>query len=259
MIKIFILTYANPEDLNKNLSSLFSSQVDIKDIEVHIINNHSTKFHLNEEFVDKVIVHHQNLRADWGCGTPTRDWNQALVLGFKNLNNPDCKQIILCQDDCQWDNDWKVRLDEIHKTYTLYQCSWGDCFISLLPDAVKMIGLFDERMCALGYYEGDFLLRAYLYNRDKSSINDHHHYRLWNQTTTVANRINQIADHSRAPKYMDQSMTIFAHKWPGLHPCYWADDMFKNTPTGPAIPSYVFYPYFEYDIENLKEKGYIIP
>jgi hypothetical protein len=255
MIKIFILTYRAPQDLANNLNSLFSSDADKSRYQVHIINNHSTDFQLGSDHLKSVKVHHQSLRADWGCGTPARDWNQALVLGFKNLINPDCKQIILCQDDCIWEKDWLTSLDKIHQDYDFYQCSWGDCFISVLPSAITKIGLFDERMCTLGYYEGDFLLRAWLYNRQRSSINDFHHQRVLNQTVTVANR---ASDERSTPRYMNHSGNIFALKWPGIDAQRWHKSLFNNPPSHSAIDNYIFYPYFECDIENLKEKRYVI-
>jgi hypothetical protein len=254
-LKIFILTYKAPDDLARNLRSLFSSETSFKRIEVNVINNHSDIFEIPEEYKDRVIVHNQSLRADWGCGTPARDWNQALVLGFKNLITPVCEQIILCQDDCIWEKDWLESLDKIHKQYDFYQCSWGDCFLSILPSAIKKIGLFDERMCTLGYYEGDFLLRAWLYNRDKSSINDFHHKRVWNETLTVANR---ASDEKSSPRYMNHSGNIFAAKWPGIDAQRWHKSLFNHPPKHSAIENYIFYPYFECDIDNLKEKRYVI-
>lgn len=255
MIKIFILTYRAPQDLANNLNSLFSSKASKDRYQVHIINNHSEDFYLDKIYENRLSVHHQTLRANWGCGTPARDWNQALVLGFKSLITPDCEQIILCQDDCIWEPNWLESLDEIHKTYDFYQCSWGDCFISVLPSAIKKIGLFDERMCTLGYYEGDFLLRAWLYNRDKSSINDFYHKRVWNETVTIANRAN---DEKSSPRYMNHSGNIFSLKWPGIDSQRWGKSLFKNPPKHSAISNFIFYPYFEGDVEDLAEKGYII-
>lgn len=258
MIKIFILTYASPSDLDQNLTSLFNSYVDPREIDVHIINNHSTKFELNDRFKDKVTVHHQSLRADWGCGSPGRDWNQALVLGFKDLKDPACEQIILCQDDCVWHQDWRPKLREVHKKYTLYQCSWGDCFLSILPDAIKTIGLFDESMCSLGYYEADFLLRAWLFNRDKTTINDFYHYRMLNITTTVATRIDRKPGDARGYRYQDHSAKVFSTKWPGVEANGWYHSLFRNPPTGPATPVFMNYPYFEYDVEDLEKKGFVV-
>ena len=254
--KIFILTYKAPNDLDNNLKSLFNSNFPVAEFEINIINNHSTIFEISKNYKDKVKIHNQTLRADWGCGTPARDWNQALVLGFKNLDSPECQQIILCQDDAIWDRDWYSKLEKIHQSYDLYQCSWGDCFISVLPNAIKKIGLFDERMCTLGYYEGDFLLRAWLYHRDKVSINDFHHGRVHNETESIVRR---ASEEKSTPPYMSYSGNIFNLKWPGINPQRWGKSLFKNPPNGSSIPNFVFYPYFEKDIENLKEKNYILP
>ena len=128
MIKIFILTYNAPDELDQNLKSLFACDFPKNKIEINIINNHSQNFKIDPIY-SGLIIHHQTLRADWGCGTPARDWNQALVLGFKSLKFPLCEQIILCQNDCIWDIDWYSKLENIHISYDFYQCSWGDCFI----------------------------------------------------------------------------------------------------------------------------------
>jgi hypothetical protein len=255
-IKIFILTYSAPDELNNNLDSLFGSNADPLSYSVEIINNHSEHFSIRKKYAKRVTIHHQTTRANWGCGHPSRDWNQSIVKGFRDLNSPQCSQLILCQDDAVWDADWKIKLDRIHSQFSLYQCSWGDCFISMLPDAIKKIGLFDERLCTLGFYEGDFLLRALIYNKEKSSINDYHHKRVLNETEPVVRR---SSDEARTPPYMDFSKTIFRSKWPGVSPIKWSRELIDNPPQGSAIPNFVFYPYFEKDIECLKEKNYIIP
>ena len=255
MIKVFILTYNAPDELNANLKSLYTSDLPKDNIEINVINNHSTNFFINQEY-HAVKVHHQSLRADWGCGHPARDWNQSIILGIGNLKDPKCDQIILCQDDCIWDSNWYEKLVDIHRSYDFYQCSWGDCFISMLPSAVKKIGLFDERMCSLGYYEGDYLIRAYIYNKEKSSINDYHHKRVWNPTVTVANRSNQNISH---PSYTNFGREIFSLKWPNIGAKNWESGLFKRPPNHSNYPSYVYYPYFECDIDQLKEKNYILP
>ena len=89
-IKVFIVTYRRTKILNKTLNTLFNDTdfTSIPNTEVNIINNHS-EFHLEEEFVDRVNVIHNNARPDWDTGNLARNWNQALVHGFKDLNNPD--------------------------------------------------------------------------------------------------------------------------------------------------------------------------
>ena len=38
----------------------------------------------------------------------------------------------------------------------------------------------------------------------------------------------------------------------------WSKEFIESPPSRPKIKTYMRYPYFEYGIENLKEKGYII-
>jgi hypothetical protein len=42
-------------------------------------------------------------------------------------------------------------------------------------NAVKQVGLFDERFCNIGLQEADYFLRCLLYNKDRSSLNDIEH------------------------------------------------------------------------------------
>ena len=70
----------------------------IPNTEVNIINNHS-EFELNAEFVDKVNVIHNNTRPDWDTGNLARNWNEALLHGFKDLKNPDAKIVVTMQND----------------------------------------------------------------------------------------------------------------------------------------------------------------
>ena len=83
-MKIFIVTYRRPAILNKTLDILFNKTdfSSIPNTEVNIINNHS-EFVLNEEFKDKVHVFHNNTRPDWDTGNLARNWNEALLHGFK--------------------------------------------------------------------------------------------------------------------------------------------------------------------------------
>lgn len=51
---------------------------------------------------------------------------------------------------------------------------------SYLPEAVKKVGLWDERFCVIGVHEGDYFLRQKLFNPLCSSINDLSHGRMYN-------------------------------------------------------------------------------
>ena len=89
-MKVFIVTYRRKKVLNETLHRLFN-ETDfqlIPNTEVYIINNHSD-FHLDSEFEDKVTVLHNMTRPDWDLGNLARSWNECLLHGFKDLNNPD--------------------------------------------------------------------------------------------------------------------------------------------------------------------------
>jgi hypothetical protein len=257
-IKIYIVTYKNPQHLQLNLDSIFSSNVNKEIIEVHVINNHSEIFSIPSEYEVNVKVHHQTTRANWGCGHIARDWNQALVQGIENLKKPSCSQIILCQDDTIWNKDWYQKLSKIHTKYNFYTCGWGDNFMSFLPDAVSNIGLFDERFCAIGYQEGDYFLRAWMYNRDKSSINDGHHGRVINPCEDVAHRADNLMQTRNGAPYQPHNKSFWWHKWPDVRPEQWKKGLFRTKSIKCNIPNYMYYPYFEYDIQDLEKKGYLV-
>ena len=85
-IKLYIVTYNNPEYLDKNLESLFETDLVDHDYEVTIINNHSN-FKVREEFLEdyNLKVIHNESRPDWSTGHLARSWNQCLINGFKDL------------------------------------------------------------------------------------------------------------------------------------------------------------------------------
>ena len=72
-IKVFIVTYRRTDVLNNTLDRLFNQTdfANIPNTEVNIINNHSD-FLLDNRFLDKVNVIHNNVRAD-------RDWETSVL------------------------------------------------------------------------------------------------------------------------------------------------------------------------------------
>lgn len=250
MIKIFIVTYNRNAYLNENLNSLFSSDANPKDYEVHIINNFSLGFKLNSEFEKRVTVHHQTLRPDWSCGHLSRDWNAALTTGFGSLETPFADQVILVQDDILWDRDWKVRLDKIHETYDMYAADWGDGFMSFKIETIRTVGLFDERFSTVGFHEGDYFLRCWLYFYEKSSINDHRHRRPFNVTECVAHRNRELWDHEpKSTQYYDEIATPYwIEKWgPDVMSTSWKKmgDKFNREFIKPLLPEHHYYPWFQ--------------
>ena len=115
-LKIFIVTYRRTGVLNETLDRLFNKTDfnSIPNTEVNIINNHS-EFELNAEFVDKVNVIHNNTRPDWDTGNLARNWNEALLHGFKDLKNPDAKIVVTMQNDIVLSPNWATNLLKMHQ------------------------------------------------------------------------------------------------------------------------------------------------
>lgn len=257
-IKVYIVTYNNPNLLNNTLESLFRGINQHKNlIEVNIINNHST-FFLRNKFKEITKVLHNNLRPDFSTGYLSRNWNQALILGFQDLNNPDADIVICCQDDTCFFDNWLLKTKDLHnKGYSFITYGWGDNFMSFTPNAIKKIGLFDERFIFSGI-TSDYFLRALKYNKDRSSINDYYHGRILNEEKKhVADRPNNIKIHIEERKaHKDYGHTILHHKWNKITgmATKWNKEFIDNCPATIKFPQYIMYPYFEKDIETLKEQ-----
>lgn len=271
-ICIYIVTYRNPIDLNNNISSILASGADVS---IYVINNHS-KFCLDPENHKAVTVLHNNLRPDFSTGHIARNWNQALLLGFRDLNDPANDVVVTVQDDVIFKPDWLPRLMELHRRYSFITMGPGDSFCSYLPGAVKKVGLWDERFCNLGFQEGDYFLRSLIYNRDGCSINDVGHYRVHNPVegnslewppnpemqrasslliTSPHWNTDRKDAHISSVRFHPVSEAVFKHKW-GISAHSWTSA--HHTIRKPLTQSYIMYPYFEKDIEGLQEKGYVV-
>lgn len=256
-IRIFIVTYKNDEALRKNLDAMYASDMAKHDYSICVINNHSTIGDFSG--YKNLRILNNDLRPDWSCGHLARNWNQALIIGFENLKNPACDYVVACQNDTVLHKDWVAKIIELHKKYSFIQRGNGDNFMSWTPEGVKRIGLWDERFCNIGFQEGDYFMRARIYNNAKSTIYDPGHKRILNATgdDIVVREFSQAHGNKEAhhvsKKYHAQSGNIFKMKW-GIRSIHWKDE---PLPKSPGIPSFIFYPYFEWDIETLDEQRYI--
>jgi hypothetical protein len=256
-INVYTVTYNNQENINRNIQRFVETTDHIEGVHFNyvVINNHSN---LNIDPHSYVPMLHKNhnfgvfenfLRPDHSCGHLARDYNMALIHGFQDLNNPACDQVILLHDDSIWNDGWFEDLTELHKKYTFYAGDWGDGLTSYLPDAVKAIGLWDERFCNIGYHEADYFLRAKLFNSEKSTINDHGAGRVWNPTKEIFHHAeenhNKVASHAESARYHDLTHALFMEKW-NCSPVNWHLSI-GALPTAPLIKSWAFYPYFEKD------------
>jgi len=276
-IKVFIVTYKRPSVLNQTLDRLFN-HTDfscIRNTEVNIINNHSD-FSLNKEFVDKVNVIHNNVRPDWDTGNLARNWNQALLHGFKDLNNPDAKIVVTMQNDIVLHQNWATNLLKMHKKYTFITGQLGDNIVSYRPEAVKKIGMWDERFITPANKEADYYIRALIFNKEKSLINDRIHGRLLNSSDALVLDTSEyqggepewkaIKSNNISREGWYHTSQIFYWKWKDTwkqQPNYrgwlthWTKEFVDNPPIPPKVPNFVQYYYFEKDVETLKEQNYV--
>lgn len=257
-IRQYIVTYDNAPMLHRCLESIFDglSEEETRDLELYIINNHS-RFELDDRFTNRVTVLHNTLRPDFSTGHLARNWNQALIHGFENLQNPACDIVITTQNDAMFKPHYVTTVCRLHQTYDFIQYGIeGDAVISYTPTAVKRIGLWDERFCNIGYQEVDYFYRAIRYHPEKTCL--HNPGAVWpfhtlsdpdrDDITVLVNTGYGRGDphHLRSLAYHNVSQHLLHHKWP-------------NGAGGDPVSSYIMYPYFERDVETLRQQNYIIP
>jgi hypothetical protein len=140
----------------------------------------------------------------------------------------------------------------------------GDQFHSYKNNHIKKVGLWDERFCNIGYQEYDYFTRCFIYNKDKSSINDPKHKRTLNE---VENNLISLEDnliggmrndkhHLDSLAYHNISKNILINKWGEKSELSWNVDYLSSL-TKSFIPNFIYYPYFEKDIDY-SDKNYII-
>lgn len=264
-IKIFIVSYQNEDFLKNNIKSLLSSDIVNYNYSISVINNYTSQFSL-DEFCNEnnVEVLHNYLRPDFSTGHLSRNWNQCIINGFKDLNNPDADIVVLSQNDSLFLEKWGSYVVEQHKTFDFITMGGGDQYHSYTPNHVKKVGLWDERFCNIGYQEYDYFIRSFLHNKEKISINDIKHKRVF---CPIPNNIivdddylvggmRQDPLHLESVKYHNISMNILINKWGIESEKPWNVD-YLSTLSSSNIPNFIYYPYFEKDIDY-SNKNYII-
>lgn len=234
--------------------------------EITIIDNYGNCSVDVTEFNAKIVIN--NMRPRWSTGHLARDWNYGLLFGFKDLKEPDADIVILNQNDVVFKNGYVETLIKLHEEYDFIQQGTGDEVMSFTPNAVRRIGLFDERFCNIGFQEADYFLRALLFHNQKSSISDYTHHRYHNNIVDDDLVIIENVDcgHDRedestmaSAKYHKQSAGAFNHKWNNIRVDRnwheWPDtlDLSRIKP----LYSTIYYPYFEKDVETLVEQNYV--
>lgn len=261
-IKAYFVTYKNNDELNLTLESFRRSGITNYDHEIKIINNapdHRVVLGNTGNLNCCIIIN--ETRATFSTGHLSRNWNECLIDGFKNIDAPDADIVILSQNDNTFYPDFIPRLIEQHKTYSFIQNGAGDTYHSYTPDAIRKVGLWDERFCNIGYQDGDYMLRQMIFNQAGSSIHDVAHGRVNNPLienivdygkTSGCNR--HEASHHASMRFHHISGQVFFNKWAGLYPLHvgynggnWDNAMLMKLKGNfkIAMPQFIMYPYFE--------------
>lgn len=261
-IKQYIVTYNNNERLNQCIESMgsFSHQV-------FIIDNYGNATVNNLESYPNVTILTNTLRPTFSTGHLAKDWNAALVLGFKDLNSPDADMVILNQNDAMFQPNYINELINLHERFDFVQLGSGDEVMSFTPNAIKQIGLFDERFCNIGFQEADYFLRARILLADKSTINDEEHDRTCNPIEWVNDIIqNVLCGHYReddstmkSAQYHTTSAKVFFQKWHNFALDRNWSKFPQDFPFNDLVPaySYISYPYFEKNIKTLNQQRFV--
>lgn len=169
-IKTYIVTYKEENILKDTLDSFIETGgLDLCD-EVNIINNFG-ELKLDKKY-DKFTILNNVTRPDFSRGHLSRNWNQGLINGFRDLDNPDADIVILMQNDLKFFDGWTDKLLKYHEKFDFISTGMGDGFMSFTPHAVKTIGIFDERYCGTQFQESDYFVRGVYHMPDTVSIND---------------------------------------------------------------------------------------
>lgn len=260
IIKHYIVTNKDNSLLEKTIDSILSAETE-HDRNVFIVSNHSQDRY---EGPHPVTIIRNAMRPDFSTGHLSRNWNQALISGFVDLNSPEADLVILSQSDCTFSTGYIERIIHHHQSFDLITYGAGDTCVSYSPRAVARVGLWDERFCNTRYQEADYFLRAVMYLGTRASINDGEvNGREHNPIGDVADIIcpvpaalpSQEEPDARLSQLHRQSRGFFAAKW-GVDqsPGQWKDNFLD---VKVRVNGAIYYPYFESGVETLAEQHYL--
>ena len=282
---MYVCTYKNNHALNNwFLKSLSESNYPKDLVEVFIIDNaardilHTCKI---DEMYKGSCTLLNNIIPHFSTGHLARTWNYSIINGFEDLDKPQCDAVIAVQNDTILTPNWYESVVETLKTYDFVQQGHGDQFLIFTPNAIKNIGLFDERFCGIGYQEADYFLRAVKFYPEKSSINDYAHGRFHNVTQPSPFLIEDTESGSsrQEPSHLISmsishpfSRNFFKHKW-GEKNLYFLIDAIKNfnledfgwqaavKEAQQLCANHFTYPYFENKLnpDTLRNQLYVTP
>lgn len=254
-IRVFIVTYNRPALLKNAVRSLYASDLTEHDWKIFIINNYKT-ITLGLP-LDEVTVLNNVCRPDFSTGHLARNWNQALLFGFENLDKPASDIVVGIQDDTEVTSNFCSILEKAHQKYNFISAGAGDEFFSCNAACVKTVGMWDERFNSIMYQEADYFLRCIIQNRARASIADFRHGRTWNllESSLLKDmkcgylRNEQQVSKTLFSSIYEYNLQLFAYKWGATYKSYisvWntdSDRWWAGLPKS-QIPDYCLYPYF---------------
>lgn len=272
-VRVFLVTYQNPVSVLKVLTTLDKSDLREYSHEVIVKDNHclhgqaATIDDLNSQLPSlsiNVRVCCDFFRPARATGHLSRDWNYGLIAGFNDVDRPRSGLVVLAQSDTFFAPTWATTLHTAMDERSLLYATFGigDQVQAFRPEAVKLVGLFDERFCNIGYQEADYMVRAVQALATRASINDVHHGRIFNglpastqdAVATSPLHIRNMDAHYKSIVYHNVSMSVFETKWKRMTAAYWNTTLGGDAdvtrtlsvfPVGGMSLAPTMYPYFE--------------
>lgn len=261
-LKVYIVTYKS-KWLETTLNSIIESDIKkvFPDYELTVIANHPDLF-----VKDSLLCYagarvlYNSTRPAWSTGHLARSWNECLLDGFRDPDNPDTDIVVTMQDDTVLNKHAFGVLYDMHTVgdSNFIQSGLGDNLCSYTIDALHVIGMWDERFNGIGCQEGDYLLRQLKYNINNSMINDYGHGRLWrpllsSQIADKSNHHELNTQNAASRALFPQNQKTFKHKWGNMDwEAHWDLNKLDQIPNE-RVPNYIYYPYFELKLKCVKE------
>lgn len=222
------------------------------------VPNHKSELVLPEDLRSKVTVIDNSARPSFSSGHLARSWNECIIDAIVDINQPQCDAVILVQEDTVLVPGVMEKIIKILESYNYASFGKGDEIQILTPQSIKIIGLFDERFCNVGYQEADYFRRNRLYNSAGSSLNDHLHRRIFNPLPHLNLLIDVPSGHQRGDPHAVISVShhpvswaMYMHKWGDVQAESWSAE-------GPRFiedpKQYMLYPFFERFLPDLEKK-----
>jgi len=262
-IRHYIVTYKNEDLLKRGLDIINSQPIpEGVEYEIYVINNYG---YLKPMPDNNFIGLNNVIRLDESTGHLARSWNQALILGFENLDNPACDIVILSQGDCVFKDGYLDRVIKAHEKYDFLQQGRGDEFHSYKAEHIKKAGMWDERFCGIGFQELEYFYRSFVFN-DNIFINPNFHNIQMLEHDNSLDIVDTSAETGHARK--DEShlnsvetahnhcLRLLEYKYGIKDRCTLGKDCYLlvlnlfSRKRYPEIDTYMTYPYFESGINK---------